>query len=78
MNKLNEDGLRYGPWETYYSNGDVDIRNQYLNGHLHGPCESYWENGRIHYKANWFMDNKIGFWEIFSNSGESWNKEFFL
>ena len=78
MNQRNDKGQKHGPWETYYSNGDLDIRNQYLNGLAHGPSESYWSNGRLYYKAEWRMNNKIGFWEIFGDCGKSWGKRFYL
>ena len=31
-----------------------------------------------YYKAEWRMNNKIGFWEIFGDCGKSWGKRFYL
>ncbi len=30
MNKYNNKGLKHGPWETYYSNGELNIKQYYI------------------------------------------------
>ena len=48
MNKRNEQGQRHGPWETYYLNGNLRYKGNFINGKRHGLCENYgWSNGEL-------------------------------
>ena len=48
MNKYNEQGQPHGLWESYYSNGKLRFKENYLNGKAHGPWESYYSNGNLY------------------------------
>jgi|GEM_PF-5472920 len=41
---LNESGRRHGPYSEWYSNGQIHIHTEYVNGQLHGPYLEWFEN----------------------------------
>ena len=43
----NEKGELHGCWESYYSNGQLHFKGNYINGKLHGYSESYYSNGKL-------------------------------
>ena len=57
-----KDGLRHGPYEIYYKNGQLMWREVYSNGKLHGLYESYYEYGRLRGKGNYSNGEKCGEW----------------
>ena len=36
-----------GPFESYYGNGQLQIKGTYKNGVFHGPYQLYYENGQL-------------------------------
>ena len=52
MNAYNEEGLREGPWEEYYSNGNLWYKENYVNGKANGLFERYFSNLNVCYKIN--------------------------
>ena len=47
MNKYNEQGEKHGPWESYYENGKLSSKENYVNGKQNGLWEHINENGRL-------------------------------
>ncbi len=43
----NDKGERHGYWESYYSNGQLGYKGNYVNGIKHGYWESYHYNGKL-------------------------------
>ena len=43
----NDKGLPHGWWESYYSNGNLMYKRNYVNGKLHGLWELYRSNGLL-------------------------------
>ena len=41
MNKYNDQGQPHGPFETYYANGKLYYKGNYVNGKSHGLWEGY-------------------------------------
>ena len=70
MNKRNEQGERHGPWEAYYSNGNLGYKGNYINNKLHGPWEKYYRNGELKYKVNYVNDKLHGLLEYYYRNGE--------
>ncbi len=60
----NEEGQRHGYWETYYTNGQVDYKGEYINGKRHGYWESYCEGGELWFKGTYDMGKHVGYWEF--------------
>ena len=50
MNKYNEQGLEQGPWEDYYSNGNLMYKLNYINGKKHGLYEWYSTSDKLNVK----------------------------
>ena len=40
-------GLRHGPWELYYYNGQLYYKGKYVNGQQQGLWEEYYQNGKL-------------------------------
>jgi antitoxin component YwqK of YwqJK toxin-antitoxin module len=66
VGKFDENNLKTGNWEYYYSNGNIRKKGNYLNGLEEGYWESYWSNGKLMYKENYINGT---FYEI-----KSYNK----
>jgi antitoxin component YwqK of YwqJK toxin-antitoxin module len=62
MNKLNDKNQRHGYWETYWSNGQLWYKGNYINGYKDGYWESYYSNGQLKSKGNYINGNEIGYW----------------
>jgi antitoxin component YwqK of YwqJK toxin-antitoxin module len=63
MNQFNRKGQRHGPWEEYFSNGQLQQTNAYMNGDLHGDWESYYQNGALRTKGTFVNGLRHGLWE---------------
>jgi antitoxin component YwqK of YwqJK toxin-antitoxin module len=63
-------GLREGPWEQYYDNGQLHYRGFYMNSKFYNFCECYTKDGNLNYKGNFIKNIPIGFWEIGEQSKE--------
>ena len=48
-----KDGFRTGPYYTYYSNGKLNCKVNYIQGEFEGDYTCYSEDGNIIYKANY-------------------------
>ena len=44
---LNENGQPHGYWESYYYNGQLHYKGNFVNGKQHGYWEYYYENGNL-------------------------------
>ena len=51
MNQFNEKGLKHGPWETYWDNGNLMYKINYVNGKKHGLYDYYHPNGKLTIKS---------------------------
>ncbi len=76
MNEYNNNGLKEGYWEHYWSNGNLMYKGNYINNIRNGYCEIYEPNGKLSRKG-YFVNNKLhGYWEEYN--GELSDKEFYL
>jgi antitoxin component YwqK of YwqJK toxin-antitoxin module len=66
VGSFDDNNLKTGYWELYYSNGNLRRKGNYINGKEDGYWESYWSNGKIMYKENYINGT---FYEI-----KSYNK----
>ena len=48
-----------GPYETFYENGQLEVRGNYKDGIEHGFQELFYKNGQLHLKGTW--KNGVGF-----------------
>jgi len=44
---LNENNQPHGYWESYYSNGNLSYKGNYVDGKEHGYWEEYYYNGNL-------------------------------
>jgi len=78
MNGFNEEGLREGPWEKCWGNGNLWYKRNYVNGKRHGICEQYNLNGNLDYKVNYVNGNFHGLSEWYYSNGKLDIKEYHL
>lgn len=78
MNGYNDKGEKHGPWEEYYSNGNLYYKENYINGKLHGLREYYRANEKPMYKVNYVNGKRHGLYEDYNYVGDLLRKEFFL
>ena len=57
INLYDETGNKHGLWESYFSNGQLSYKGNYVNGEQHGLWESYYDNGQLHYRREY--DNGV-------------------
>ncbi len=62
LEPINDEGLPLGHWVTYFSNGQLSTKGDYINGKRNGYWESYWHNGKLHFKGTYHLDEEIGYW----------------
>jgi len=65
----NNKGQRHGVWQTYFNNGKLEYKGNYVNGSQHGLCEHYYDNGQLQSKGNYVNGQPHGYWEIYHNGG---------
>jgi antitoxin component YwqK of YwqJK toxin-antitoxin module len=69
INLYNDKGEKHGYWESYYNNGQLWYKGNYVNGQQHGYWESYFDNGQLWYKGNYINGNRHGYWECYRYNG---------
>ena len=62
MSTTLKDGLRHGPYEAYWKNGQLSSRGSYSNGERDGPYEDYDENGQLFTKGTISNGERCGEW----------------
>ena len=70
MNECNKEGQRHGPWESYYENGKLSYKGNYLNGKVHGLFESYYSDGNLRFKSNYINGKRHGLWKAYYLNGK--------
>jgi len=50
MNEYNDNREKHGPWEEYYSNGNLCYKGNYIDGKRHGLYERYSNSGKSYIK----------------------------
>jgi antitoxin component YwqK of YwqJK toxin-antitoxin module len=78
-NRFNQYGLKYGYWETYYSNGNLCSKGSYNNGEKVGIWKEYhYTNGQLNSKGLYRDTKKKGYWEYYFSSGNLCSKGEYL
>ena len=77
INLYNEKGERHGYWESYWSNGQLWYKGNYVNGQRHGYFESYYDNGQLMYKGDYVNGNRHGYWESYYDNGQLYYKGYY-
>ena len=68
-----KNGLKTGPWENYYENGQLESRGEYVNGN--GVRETYRRNGQL-WRRDEFVDGKRnGLFENYYENGQLRKRE---
>ncbi|MBK8500024.1 MAG: hypothetical protein IPL52_14690 [Flavobacteriales bacterium] len=62
-------GMRAGPWASYFPNGGIRSRSTYVDGLEEGPTEVYHENGLTYYTGTYLKGNSIGEWIFYDPQG---------
>jgi hypothetical protein len=77
INLFDENGKEHGYWESYYENGQLYYKGNYVNGKPHGYWEYYWYNGQLWYKGNYVNGERHGYWEYYYSNGKLCYKGFY-
>ena len=67
---LFKEGKTNGTFESYYENGQLDLKSTFKEGVLNGPYESYYENGQLNVKTNYKEGVLNGPYEIYYENGQ--------
>jgi antitoxin component YwqK of YwqJK toxin-antitoxin module len=70
----NKQSQPHGYWESYYLDGQLWFKGNYINGKKDGWWESYWRNGQLCYKGNCINGKRDGWWECYWSDGQLWHK----
>ena len=73
----NENCNPHGYWESYYENGNLWYKGNYVDGNRHGSWESYYSNGNLAFKGNYVDGKEHGYWEGYYSNGKLWHKGFY-
>lgn len=63
-------GLREGEWFSYYKDGQLRNRSNWLDGRKDGKWISYHENGQRREKGSYKTGLKFGWWRGYHQNGE--------
>ena len=78
ITQVNENNQPHGYWETYWSNGNLDYKGNYVDGKKHGYWEEYYSNGNLGYKGNYVDGKKHGYWEVYYYHGDLEEINFYI
>jgi len=78
INQYDGNKERHGMWETYFDNGKIDFRGQYMNGFRYGFWESFDRNGELIWSGSYVNSTRVGIWNICLMGGKLKRKEFYL
>lgn len=62
-------GIRQGPWTSYFANGTIRSRGTYVDGELDGPTEVFHPNGMPLYTGQYRVGLSVGEWLFFDQNG---------
>lgn len=62
-------GIRQGPWVSYFADGTLRSRGTYVDGEMDGPTEVFHPNGMPLYKGQYHMGLSVGEWRFFDQDG---------
>lgn len=62
-------GNEHGPYERYYSNGQLEEKGEYDQGFKSGKWEKFYPSGKLEYTGAYEKDNKIGSWKFYFPNG---------
>ncbi len=62
--EFDDNNKQHGEWLSYYKNGQLESRINYVHGIRHGLCEEYHSNGQLWYRGYCKMGKPIGFWNL--------------
>jgi hypothetical protein len=65
---LNDKGDAHGIWESYYDNGQLHYKGEFINGIRHGLWEGYYY-GQICFKINYINGQFDGLCQLFNLDG---------
>ena len=77
INLYNAKGEKHGYWESYWNNGNLWYKGNYVDGKEHGYCEVYYFNGNLDYKGTYVDGNRHGYWEYYYDNGNLCYKGFY-
>lgn len=69
INQYDNEGIKQGYWETYWENGEIESKGNYVNGIQDGYWEDYWSNGGLYYKGSFKNGRMNGPWEWYYRNG---------
>ena len=69
INKTDRKGRKQGIWETYWRNGNIEMRGPYKDDLAEGDWEFYYMDGKLHSKGSYVNDEKEGIWEYYNPDG---------
>ncbi|MCG8421119.1 MAG: hypothetical protein MJE77_24630 [Proteobacteria bacterium] len=67
-------GVKHGPFEVFYSDGNKWETGNFSRGRRHGPHKKWWKNGRLALDSTWAdgaLDSRFERWYA---SGQQWEK----
>ena len=62
--------LRTGLWVSYYDDGSKWSESYYIEGRRDGHSLTFYPNGQIRYRGEYKMEEKIGTWTFYTETGE--------
>lgn len=61
-NQVDEQGHRHGRWESYWENGALLYKGDFMRGKQHGPWERYNDEGKPSWKGELKNGRYVGLW----------------
>lgn len=70
-------GIKHGPYKTYYFDGTLETEGNYINGMQDGKWTYYFENGQPHMEMNYTLNDLNGAFTRYYESGAIEDKYYY-
>ncbi|MCB0791305.1 MAG: hypothetical protein H6595_05665 [Flavobacteriales bacterium] len=66
-----QDGMREGPWKSFFPNGELRSTGEFHLGRSNGDVEVYREGGVPYYTGRMRNDERVGTWHYYDTKGRT-------
>ncbi len=71
MNGKVKDGMRNGPWVSWFKNGIQNSEAYFINDEMDGEYKVWYENGAERIVGMYKKDVEVGTWYFFADNGDT-------
>ena len=78
INRVDERGLKQGPYKQYHENGVLACENNYVDGKVSGYAIGWWNNTFIAWEGDYKNTRRHGFGKKYHTSGRIQHEGYYI